>query len=122
MSATPSERTLRMKEEYVAFRDKGYGPREIAAFFGLGTSTVYCLLDEISASTGISREDLLVAPSRRPIHPNNGSKNRVTAVPEIDTHAVLERFNKAAATIEELVRRAEQSYNDRIRDTERMMI
>ena len=57
-----SERTLRMKRNYIRLRALGMGPVEIAKKYDLDVSTIYKSLDEIAEANGVSRESLLERP------------------------------------------------------------
>lgn len=54
-----NERTLKMMENFISLRNKGHSIKEIAEKFNLSVATVYKSLDEISAKSGVSREELL---------------------------------------------------------------
>lgn len=57
-----SERTLRMKEEYIQLHNRNWSLKRIAHHFDLDTSTVYRHLQDIADAAGVTRESLLVTP------------------------------------------------------------
>ena len=57
-----SERTLKMKQNFIKLHGQGLGIEEIAAQFDLTPCTVYRCLDEIATKAGVTRESLLQRP------------------------------------------------------------
>lgn len=62
MANIQSERTLKMRQEFMELHQEGLNIKEIADHFDLSTGTVYALLDEIATAAGVSRESLLQRP------------------------------------------------------------
>lgn len=56
---TRKDRTLAMKENYIALHEAGMSATEIADKYGLANSTVYRALPEIAEKAGVTRESLL---------------------------------------------------------------
>lgn len=99
MSTSISERTLRMKKEYMSLRAHGMGPREIAKHFGLSYSTVSRRLTEIAEENGVAREELLAEPWKA--HEGAGRKS-YGPVPKIDTEEFSQHVRAAGETIHRL--------------------
>lgn len=57
-----SERTLRMKEEFITLHSQGWSLKRIAYHFDLDSSTVYRHLQDIADAAGVTRESLLDIP------------------------------------------------------------
>ncbi len=67
-----SERTLKMKQNFIELHKQGSSIEEIAAKFDLTPGTVYRCLGEIATAAGVSRESLL----QRPHSPHQGYSRR----------------------------------------------
>lgn len=57
-----SERTLKMKQNFIELHEQGLDIEEIALRFDLTPCTVYRCLDEIATAAGVTRESLLQRP------------------------------------------------------------
>lgn len=62
MAKNSSERTLKMKQDFIELRKSGLSIRAIAEKFNLNPKTVYDCLDEIATAAGVTRESLLYHP------------------------------------------------------------
>ena len=57
-----SERTLKMKQNFIELHAQGLSIEEIATRFDLTSATVYRCLDKIAAEAGVTRASLLQRP------------------------------------------------------------
>ena len=73
-----SERTLKMKENFVTLRKEGLTPLEIADRYSVSYRTMYSCLSEIADDAGVTRESLLVTPGRG--NHNGGYRSEPVAV------------------------------------------
>ena len=61
--------TLKMKEDYMDLRRRGFSPKEIAKMYSLNPATVYRALKFIANKHGVSRDSLLVRPRTKETAP-----------------------------------------------------
>lgn len=64
MANTQSERTLKMKQNFIRLHGQGLDVKDIAEAYDLSTKTVYNSLDKIATKAGVSRESLLQKPHK----------------------------------------------------------
>ena len=77
MARTKEERTLKMRQDYVALRSAGMLPAEIADEFALSRTTVYRSLDDIAKEAGVERESLLQVPHCPHVSPNRATQTKL---------------------------------------------
>lgn len=102
-----SERTLRMKQEFIELHNQGLDVKAIAKRFDLNPTTVYHSLDEIAAQAGVSRESLL----QRPHGPHLGYmredyqalSNLNFAEYQNHAQATLAEFDQTIATVDQYI-------------------
>ncbi len=102
-----SERTLKMKEDFIELHNQGLDIKEIAEYFHLNLTTVYHSLDEIAKKAGVSRESLL----QRPHGPHLGYRRRdyqalsTLSLDEYRTHtqSTLKEFDQTIATVDQYI-------------------
>ena len=102
-----SERTLKMKEDFIELHNQGLDIKEIAERFNLNLTTIYHSLNEIAAKAGVSRESLL----QRPHGPHLGYRRRdyqaqsALSFDEYRTHAqsTLKEFDQTIATVDHYI-------------------
>lgn len=64
MANAQSERTLKMKQNFIKLHGQGLEIKDIAETYDLSTKTIYNSLDEIATKAGVSRESLLQRPHK----------------------------------------------------------
>ena len=90
-----NERTLRMMEEFIALREKGFSIPDIAKHFDLSETTIYKKLGKIAEKAGVTRKSLLDKPFEadhsgrnftpvKPVNPTDFRKHHTAAMAEID--------------------------------------
>ena len=107
-----SERTLRMKSEFISLHREGLSILEIAKKYDLSTPTVYSSLQEIADAAGVSRESLLERP-----HSEHSKFIRQQSEPLIPVNredfylhfeAVLKDFRELRSAIKKTVKSQEE--------------
>ena len=102
-----SERTLKIKENFIELHNQGLDIKEIAERFNLNLTTIYHSLNEIAEKAGVSRESLL----QRPHGPHLGYKRRdyqalaTLNSDEYQAHikSTLAEFDQTIATVDQYI-------------------
>ncbi len=102
-----SERTLKMKENFIELHNQGLDIKEIAERFNLNLTTIYHSLNEIAEKAGVSRESLL----QRPHGPHLSYKRRdyqalaTLNSDEYQAHikSTLAEFDQTIATVDQYI-------------------
>lgn len=113
-----SERTLRMKQEYVRLHESGLSAKTIAHMFDLETATVYRHLQEIADAAGVTRASLLEIPRSKhvtherqfePVKPVDTTEFHQHAQNVLDELASLhDAINKQIKTCESIASQIEK--------------
>lgn len=102
-----SERTLKMKEEFIELHNQGLDIKAIAERFDLNPTTVYHSLDGIAAKAGVSRESLLQRPHGPHLGYLRGDYQALSGLnfAEYQTHAkaTLIEFDQTIATVDQCI-------------------
>lgn len=98
----PTERVVRMKQNFMRLHDEGKTIPEIAKIYQLDLSTVYKYLQEIADENGTTREELL---SKVYVRTSSSSKDysKPKTPNTIDFNKLSESFDSVLAELNNLI-------------------
>lgn len=109
-----SQRTIKMKENFMKYHNDGRTISEIAEIFNVSVYTIYNNLQEIADKNNVTRESLLLRVHKP--HEISNSKNfkeQVEINPEellADFEEVSRRLNNINETIDSIVKEHEEEF------------
>lgn len=102
-----SERVIKMKKEFVKYRESGKTIKEIANIFGVTDRTIYLNLQDIADENNLSREDLLFQIHKQHIRVSNKQVNGAKEV--IDIEDMKKDFCEMLETSEGIIKKIEKT-------------
>lgn len=94
-----SERTLRMKKEFITLHNQGWSLKRIAYHFDLDSSTVYRHLQDIADAAGVTRESLLDIPRAKHVT----HEHRFAPVAPVDLTNFRQNFQQALKDFDHII-------------------